>query len=118
MFNEGGDGGLDPIPNAGGTSRMTDADRLKLSVLLRVGARMNGFATDLWALRRVRDVIEREFRIRYSISNVHNIVRGLGFSPQRPSGERVNRTRLRSLSSGPRRGQRLKKPAKRAGRSR
>jgi transposase len=82
MFNEGGDEGLDPIPNAGGTSRMTDMDRVKLVVLLRLGARMNGFSTDLWTLRRMRDVIEREFKIRYSISNVHNIVRELGFSPQ------------------------------------
>jgi transposase len=60
---------------------MTAADRAKLSALLRLGARMNGFATDLWTLRRVCDVIEREFRIRYSIPNVHNIVRDLGFSP-------------------------------------
>jgi transposase len=59
MFIEGGDEGLDPIPNAGGTSRMTDADRLKLVMLLRLGARMNGFAQNLWTLRRVRDVIER-----------------------------------------------------------
>ena len=55
MFNEGGDEGLDPIPNAGGTSRMTDMDRVKLVVLLRLGARMNGFSTDLWTLRRMRD---------------------------------------------------------------
>jgi transposase len=55
MFNEGGDEGLDPIPNAGGTSRMTDMDRVKLVVLLRLGAPMNGFSTDLWTLRRMRD---------------------------------------------------------------
>jgi hypothetical protein len=36
---------------------MTAADRVKLSALLRLGARMNGFATDLWTLRRVCDVI-------------------------------------------------------------
>jgi transposase len=83
MFNEGGDDGLDPIPNAGGTNRMTDPDRVKLVVLLRLGALMNGFSTNVWTLRRMRDVIEREFKIRYSISNVHNIVRELGFSPQK-----------------------------------
>ena len=91
MFNEGGDDGLDPIPNAGGTSRMSDADRVKLVVLLRLGALMNGFSTNVWTLRRMRDVIEREFKIRYSISNVHNIVREVTHqrhrdaSPHRPS---------------------------------
>lgn len=83
MFNEAGDDGLDPIPGAGGTSRMSDGDRVKLSVLLRLGARMSGFATELWTLRRIRELIEREFGIRYSISNVHLIVHDIGFSSQK-----------------------------------
>jgi len=83
MFNEDGDDGLDPIPGAGGTSRMSDEDRIKLSVFLRLGARMNGFPTELWTLRRVREVIERELGIRYSISNVHLIVHDIGFSSQK-----------------------------------
>jgi transposase len=83
MFNEGGDGGLDPIPGAGGTSRMSDRDRVKLNALLRLGARLNGFSTELWTLRRVRDLVEREFGIRYSISNVHLIVHDIGFSSQK-----------------------------------
>lgn len=83
MFKEGGENALDPIPNAGGKSRLSDVQRVKLGVLLRLGARTNGFATELWTLRRVRDVIEREFGVRYSISNVHIVLHSLGFSPQK-----------------------------------
>ena len=43
---------------------------------------MNGFPTELWTLRRVRDLIEREVGIRQSISNVHLLMQSLGFSPQ------------------------------------
>lgn len=82
MFEEGGDAALDPIPNSGGKSRMTDEDRLKICALLHLGARVNGFPTELWTLRRVRELIEREVGIRYSISNVHLLMHALGFSPQ------------------------------------
>jgi transposase len=83
MFEEAGDDGLDPIPGAGGTSRLTDARRVELGALLRLGARVNGFPTEMWTLRRVRELIEREFGVRYSISNVHLVMHGLKFSPQK-----------------------------------
>ena len=82
MFEEGGDEALDPIPNAGGTSRMTEEQRLMICALLRLGARVNGFPTELWTLRRVRELIERETGIHYSISNVHLLMHAFGFSPQ------------------------------------
>ncbi|UJR87287.1 Mobile element protein (plasmid) [Sandaracinus amylolyticus] len=83
MFEQGGDDALDPIPNAGGKSRLSDTDRAKLAALLQLGARTSEFPTELWTLRRVRDVIEREFDVRYSISNVHVALHSLGFSPQK-----------------------------------
>ena len=82
MFEEGGDEALDPIPNSGGTSRMTEKQRLMICALLRLGARVNGFPTELWTLRRVRELIERETGIHYSISNVHLLMHAFGFSPQ------------------------------------
>jgi transposase len=83
MFESGGDDALTPIPNAGGTSRMTARQRVKLGALLLLGARMNGFPTEMWTLRRVRELVEREFGIKYSISNVHLLMHGIGFSSQK-----------------------------------
>lgn len=83
MAREGGDAALDPIPGPGSKSRMTDTERERLRQLLLLGARAAGFATDMWSLRRVRDLIQREIGVSYSaISTVHAILHGLGFSPQ------------------------------------
>lgn len=83
MAREGGDNALDPIPGPGGKSRMTDADRERLRAILLRGAKAAGFATEMWSLRRVRDVIRREIGVSYSAdSTVHAILHGLGFSPQ------------------------------------
>jgi transposase len=60
-----------------------DGDRAMLRVMLEIGAKLHGFPSDMWTLRRVREVIEREFDIRYSISNVHLLLHGMGFSSQR-----------------------------------
>jgi len=83
LFIDGGDAGLNPIPNAGSKSRLTEAQRARLAVLIRDGAQANGFATELWTLRRVRELIEREFGVQYSITNTHLILHRLGFSPQK-----------------------------------
>lgn len=83
MFESGGDDALTPLPNAGGTSRMTERQRVKLGALLLLGARMNGFPTEMWTLRRVRELIRREFGFEYSISNVHLVMHAIGFSSQK-----------------------------------
>lgn len=83
MFLEGGDAALDPIPNAGGKARLGEVELAKLRVLMHLGPRACGFATDLWTLRRVRAVIAAELGVMYSTSNVHKLLHRLRLSPQR-----------------------------------
>lgn len=45
-----------------------------------------GFATGLWTLPRVRHVIEQHFGVRFGPTRVWQLLHGLGFSPQRPTG--------------------------------
>lgn len=94
MFLEGGDSALDPIPNAGGKARLGEVELAMLRALLNLGARMNGFETDLWTLRRVRAVIAAEFSVTYSTSNVHGLLRRMGYSPQKA----VRRARERDVA--------------------
>jgi transposase len=82
MRAAGGDAALDPIPNAGSKPRLGELQQRQLCALLSLGARTNGFATDLWTLSRVRAVIAKEFGVEYSISNVHVLLGKLGFSNQ------------------------------------
>lgn len=65
--------------------------RARLRTLLLQGAVVNGFATELWTLRRVATLIEREVGHAFSISYVWQVLRDLGFSAQRPVGRASQR---------------------------
>jgi len=55
------------------------------------GALAQGFATELWTVRRVRQLIEEKFSRRYSDSQIHRILVGLGFSSQNPTAVELSR---------------------------
>ena len=52
---------------------------------------MQGYATDLWTLSRVGELIEKISGKRYSESGVWRLLKGLNFSCQRPSGRAIER---------------------------
>lgn len=62
------------------------AQRRRLCTLLQRGAEANGFANDAWTLRRIGQLIEREFGVSYSKTNVWLLLKAMGFSCQRPTG--------------------------------
>lgn len=65
--------------------------RADLVRLLKDGALAQGFATELWTLRRVGQLIEEKLGRRYSESQVWRILVSLGFSSQRPTGRALER---------------------------
>lgn len=67
------------------------AQRRVLIGRLKAGALAHGFATELWTLARVGQLIERQFGRAYSESQVWRILMALGFSCQRPSGRALER---------------------------
>jgi transposase len=75
----------------GRPSGLDDAQRRELMRALRSGALAEGFATDLWTLPRVGELIERRFGRAYCESQVWRILVALGFSCQRPSGRALER---------------------------
>jgi transposase len=84
-FDRGGDRGLDPIPQAGGTSRLSFDQKVKLVGFLLRGPTDFGWTTELWTLSRVAKLIHDKFGVRYHISNVHRMLRDLGFTAQKPA---------------------------------
>ena len=60
-------------------------------VRLGAGPEQLGYETPLWTCQRVADLIEREFGIRYHAGHVWRVLRGLGWSPQRPVGRALER---------------------------
>jgi len=79
-----GPDGLQPKPAPGRPPRITARQRAKLLTLLLQGARAHGFSTDLWTLPRVAEVIARTFGVRYHPAHVWKILRGEGWSCQKP----------------------------------
>jgi len=64
-------------------------ERLR-EILLR-GALAAGFPTELWSIKRVRGLVKREFGVTYSNTGGWELLRSLGFTPQRPEKRALQR---------------------------
>lgn len=68
-----------------GRRRKLDTEQCQaLLGLLAAGALQAGFATDRWTLGRVRTVIEREFRVTYSVPGCWELLLNIGFAQPKP----------------------------------
>jgi transposase len=82
-------GGLRKRTATGGTSKLTKEQKYRLKRLLDRGALANGFSTDRWTLERVRQLIQKEFKVSYHRNYLNRLLRQLGFSPQKPLPQAV-----------------------------
>ena len=88
------DKGLRGLRSAGRTGRRPELDkhqRRRLCRILLEGAEAHGYATGLWTLPRVSEVIDREFGVQYHPGHVWRVLRDLGWSCQRPVGKALER---------------------------
>ena len=86
--------GLDALremSNGGRPAQLGAGELSRLYVMLLEGAPAHGFATPLWTLKRVRQLIEREFGVRYSEVHVWRLLGQLGLSNQRPDRRALER---------------------------
>jgi transposase len=75
---------------------LTDEQRTQLDTELRRGPSEHGYATELWTLGRVAEVIEKTTGVRYHPGHVWRLLTELGWTRQRPAGAPWNATRRRS----------------------
>ena len=81
---EEGIGGLRKRKAGGGVSKLTEEHKQKLKRLLDRGALACGFETDRWALQRVAELLEREFKVTYHPNYLNRVLAKLGFRRQMP----------------------------------
>ena len=81
---EGGPEALKAKAHPGRPAKLRSEQKEELEQLLLEGPLAAGFPTDLWTLRRVAQVIERHFGVRYHPGHVWRILRGMEWSPQKP----------------------------------
>ena len=89
-----GDGGKRKLRASGFRGRrpkLSDRDLKRIERGLRRGPEAMGFSSGLWTLPRVAELIEQECGVEYSIGHVWRVLRGLGWSPQRPVGRAIER---------------------------
>lgn len=87
----GGVVGLRAKPAPGRPSRLQRETKAALEEVLQRGAQAAGFPTDLWTCPRVADVIRSRFGVHYHADHVGRLLHSLGWSPQKPQRQAVER---------------------------
>ena len=83
-IERGGADGLKSKPRPGRPPKLTDRQLERLEGLLVRGPTKLGYATELWTLKRVAEVIEKHFGEQYNASGVWYLLKRLGWSCQKP----------------------------------
>jgi putative transposase len=77
----------------GSASKLSKVQKEKLRRMLDRGALACGFPTDRWTLERVRQLIQKEFKVSYHRNYLNRLLRSLGFSRQRPLPQAIEQER-------------------------
>ena len=83
--------GLRKAERSGRPPKLSPAQLRDLERALKRGPEAFGYATGLWTAARVRALIEERSGVRYHQDHVWRILRRLGWTCQRPTGEALER---------------------------
>jgi transposase len=84
-WHQGGEAALRGAGRAGRRPRLSQAELDAVDQALRKGPEAFGFDTELWTLGRIAQVIERLTGVGFHPGYVWRLLRGLGWSVQRPA---------------------------------
>jgi len=87
--------GLAPKPVPGRPPKLAPQRLARLWKILLNGARNYGFPNELWTLKRIAQVIRKEFGVRYHPSHVWKILRAKRWSCQVPERRALQRNERR-----------------------
>jgi transposase len=76
--------GLDSKGPPGFASALDGQKKKKFKKAILRGPLLNGYATDLWTLNRLSEVLKRTTRVAFGPVRTWQVVRELGFTPQKP----------------------------------
>jgi transposase len=77
----------------GSESKLSKVQMGQLKRMLDRGALACGFPTDRWTLERVRQLIQKEFKVSYHPNYLNRLLHQLGFSPQKPLPQAIEQDR-------------------------
>lgn len=85
QWRQGGMRALKRSKRAGRPPKLTAAQKRSIERALLKGPQAHGYATDLWTLKRIGEVIEGETGVAYHQGHVWKILQSMGWSLQRPA---------------------------------
>ena len=109
LRQEGGHEALRRPKRFGRPRRLSERQCKELIEQLKAGALAAGFATELWTLPRMRTLIEQRFSVKLTEPSVWRLLRSLGWSVQRPTGQARQRNENAIRTWKARRWRQLKK---------
>lgn len=86
-----GEKGICSRPSPGRPEKLDSKSKAKLEKMLLKGAQTCGFETDLWTCPRVREIIRQHFGIIYHVDHIGRLLHAMGWSPQKPQRQAVER---------------------------
>ena len=91
VHRKGGVKALRPKPAPGRPPMLTPRQKRRLLQLLVKGPLSEGYTTDLWTLPRIATLIGKHFGTRYHPGHVWRVMRGLGWTCQKPERRALQR---------------------------
>jgi transposase len=91
VLDEGGIDALRAMPTRGRPARLDEQQLQQLGRILVGKPTDHGFGTELWTLKRVGVLIERQFGVKFGQTQIWRILGGLGFSVQKPERRAMER---------------------------
>jgi len=83
-YQAAGISGVRARPVPGRPSYLSAGQKAHLAQVLLRGAQAAGYRTELWTLKRMAKVIWKEFQVRYHPNALWHLLRGMGWSCQKP----------------------------------
>ncbi len=90
-FLKEGRKGLERKPVSGRPRKLNDVELELLAKMLQRGAKAFGYKTDVWTLKRIAEVIYREFGVKYHPAHVSKLMKEIRFSKQKPEKQAIER---------------------------
>ena len=91
LLDEGGIDALRAVPGPGRPAKLDEVQLSQVRAALVQSPTEHGFGTELWTLKRVARLIERMRGVRFGQTQVWRILGSLGFSPQKPEKQAIER---------------------------
>src|SRR5438552_150862 len=85
LWKSKGRSGLVSADRLGRPAMTTQAQMDAVAAALLRGPQAHGWSTEIWTLPRIAEVIERVTGVRYHEGHVWKLLRGMGWSLQRPT---------------------------------